>query len=219
MSTLNYYISCEGETEEWYFSWLQDQINKDQRVKNKVKLYHNKGRNATDFAKSNQGIFNPCKCFYMLQDVESYSEEHIKRLHSSCDDIKKASQILRKCQFSLAYSNFTFEVWMIAHKKSVPSIVDRRTYYQEINKAFHESFISNADYKKERNFHKLLEKLTLDDVINFALPECQRIRTYNEANHLSSIRRYKGLVYFLNNPDSNVDQIVCTILQDSGIIQ
>lgn len=26
-STLNYYFSVEGETEQWYLEWLQEQIN------------------------------------------------------------------------------------------------------------------------------------------------------------------------------------------------
>lgn len=44
MSYLNYYISCEGETEKWYFEWLQTQINNDSRTKNKVNLNPHKTR-------------------------------------------------------------------------------------------------------------------------------------------------------------------------------
>ena len=218
MSTLNYYISCEGETEKWYFEWLQNQINQDPRVKNKVKLHPKKGRSPTAFAKSNQGAFTPCKYFYLVRDIEDYEKLHLDQLHSACDNLKKASQIMRRCQFSIAYSNLTFEVWMIAHRKNVPVVTDRRTYYQEINKAFHENFIDNADYKKEKNFHKLLNSLTLNDVIDRALPECKRIRENNELNHIADRKEYKGLVYYLINPDSNVDQLVRKVLQDAGIM-
>ena len=35
-STLKYYFSVEGETEQWYLEWLQDQINNAPEAVSKV---------------------------------------------------------------------------------------------------------------------------------------------------------------------------------------
>lgn len=37
-STLKYYFSVEGETEQWYLEWLQDQINNAPEAVSKVSL-------------------------------------------------------------------------------------------------------------------------------------------------------------------------------------
>ncbi|MCM1440818.1 MAG: RloB family protein [Roseburia sp.] len=222
MSNLNYYISCEGETEEWYFEWLQTQINNDSRTKNKVTLNPHKGRTPTDYAKSIRGAYvaqtGRCKTFYRVQDIEDYSDEHIEKLHELCANTKKAKSITNNCEFAIAYSNFTFEVWIIAHKSQVPTVIDRSKYYEHINRAFGFKFKDNDEYKKEDNFKKLLKTLTLDDVINHALQECEKIRSNNEAFYKDCKRQYMGLTYFLQNPDTNIDVLIRDILKGSGII-
>lgn len=222
MSYLNYYISCEGETEKWYFEWLQTQINNDSRTKNKVNLNPHKGRTPTDYAKSIRGAYaatsGRCKCFYRVQDIEDYNDYHINKLHELCENTKKARSITKNCEFAIAYSNFTFEVWIIAHKLQVPSIIDRIKYYEHINRAFGFKFKDNDEYKKEANFKKLLDVLTLDEVIEHALPECARIRENNEMFYKNYERQYKGLTYYLHNPDTNIDELIRSILQDAGII-
>ena len=35
-STLKYYFSVEGETEQWYLEWLQDQINHAPEAESRV---------------------------------------------------------------------------------------------------------------------------------------------------------------------------------------
>ena len=35
---MKYFISCEGDTERWYLEWLQKEINKDDRTKQKVEF-------------------------------------------------------------------------------------------------------------------------------------------------------------------------------------
>lgn len=223
MSNLNYYISCEGETEKWYFEWLQSQINSDTRTKNKVTLNPHKGRTPTDYAKSIRGAFAAtsagcAKLFYCVQDIEDYSDEHIKKFHELCKNTKKAKSITKKCQFAIAYSNFTFEVWMIAHRLQVSSIIDRSKYYQEINRAFGFKFVDNDDYKKEDNFKNVLKLLTLDDIIKCALPECDRIRKINNTFYKQYERQYMGMTYYVHNPDTNIDELIREILHSSGII-
>lgn len=222
MSNLNYYISCEGETEKWYFEWLQAQINNDSRTKTKVTLNPHKGRTPTDYAKSTRGVYaatsGRCKSFYRVQDIEGYSADHIKKLHELCENTKKARSITKNCEFAIAYSNFTFEVWIIAHKSQVPTVIDRSKYYTHINNAFGFEFKDDDEYKEENNFKKLLKKLTLDDVIYHALPECERIKKKNEEYYKDCKREYMGLTYILHNPDTNINVLIRDILHSSGII-
>lgn len=76
-----YFLSCEGETERWYFEWLKNQINNDSRTKNKVDIKFKKLMPSA-FAKSNAGTFTKDmlndSIFCRIQDIEDYNDEHIK---------------------------------------------------------------------------------------------------------------------------------------------
>ena len=150
-----YFLSCEGETERWYFEWLKNQINNDSRTKNKVDIKFKKLMPSA-FAKSNAGTFTKDmlndSIFCRIQDIEDYNDEHIKKFHLLLKSTKEARQRYKKISFIIGYSNFTFEVWILAHKAKVREIVDRAYYYQEINSAYNTAFINNDDYKHENNF-------------------------------------------------------------------
>jgi hypothetical protein len=221
MRAKKYFISCEGETEWWYFEWLQQQINARVSPSNKIEFIHKKV-SPSSFAKSNSGTFTKDmikgSSFCRIEDIEDYSDIHINKLHQLFKSCKEAMKIQRNYLFYIGYSNLTFETWIIAHKMQVPAIADRKNYYKIINYAFGTKFKNNAEYKHEQNFKSILSSLSLDDVIYKALPECERFKNNNKQNSSDLRREYAGFSYYLANPDTTLDDYVRMVLKDSALI-
>lgn len=218
---MTYFISCEGKTEYWYFEWLNKQINVDPRTKRKVNFSF-KNVMPSAFAKSNNGTFTKSRIagssFCRVQDIEDYSDEQIKKFNRLLKSTKEASQLHKKIKFEIGYSNFTFEVWIIAHKAKVKPITDRALYFQEVNKAFNTNFISNADYKHERNFKTLLSALSLNDIIYHAIPECKRFVSLSYNSNPALKREIYGYKYIQTNPDTTLHNFVEKILNYAGLV-
>lgn len=218
---MKYFISCEGDTERWYLEWLQIQINKDSRTKQKVEFIF-KNVTPSSFAKSHNSTFTKGmiagSTFCRIQDIEDYSACHIKNFHSLLASNKKAKQLFTKYNFIIGYSNFTFEVWMISHKAQVKTVTDRSQYYKQINSAYGKNFINNDDYKHEKKFDSVLKMLSLDDVIENALPECKRFKTLNYQNNPQLVRSMYGFRYILSDPDTTLDEFIKLVLHNAGII-
>lgn len=216
-----YFLSCEGETERWYFEWLKNQINNDSRTKNKVDIKFKKLMPSA-FAKSNAGTFTKDmlndSIFCRIQDIEDYNDEHIKKFHLLLKSTKEVRQRYKKISFIIGYSNFTFEVWILAHKAKVREIVDRAYYYQEINSAYNTAFINNDDYKHENNFKNLLKQLTLDDVIHKAIPECKRFVEKCYSDNPALKRELYGFKYIHANPDTTLHDFIRSILEYAGLM-
>ena len=140
---MKYFVSCEGDTERWYLEWLQSEINKDEKTKQKIEFVF-KNVTPSSFAKSNNNTFTKGmiagSTFCRIQDIEDYSEYHIKNFHALLESNKRAKQLFKGYNFYIGYSNFTFEVWIISHKAQVKSVVDRSLYYKQINSAYGENF-------------------------------------------------------------------------------
>lgn len=218
---MKYFISCEGKTERWYLEWLQSKINSDNRAEQKVEFVF-KNVMPSSFAKSNNSTFTKemisDSIFCRIQDIEDYSDFHLKKFHELLESTKKAKLLFKKYKFLIGYSNFTFEVWMIAHKAQVKTITDRSQYYKQINNAYGTDFADNDDFKHEKNFASVLKTLSLDDVLYKALPECERFKSFNRENSAKLQRSKFGFDYILNNPDTTLDDFIKSVLQDAGII-
>ena len=174
------------------------------------------------FAKSNAGTFTKDmlndSIFCRIQDIEDYNDEHIKKFHLLLKSTKEARQRYKKISFIIGYSNFTFEVWILAHKAKVREIVDRAYYYQEINSAYNTAFINNDDYKHENNFKNLLKQLTLDDVIHKAIPECKRFVEKCYSDNPALKRELYGFKYIHANPDTTLHDFIRSILEYAGLM-
>ncbi len=219
---MDYFVSCEGDTEKWYLEWLQNKINGDTRTKEKVKFIF-KNIMPSSFAKSNAGTFTKAMIagttFCRIQDIEDYSKSHIESFYKLLKSNKTAKQLFKQYNFVIGYSNYTFEVWIIAHKTQVKTVIDRSQYYKQINYAYNMNFIDNDDYKHEKNFKSILKMLSLDDVIQKALPECVRFKRQNRINNSHLIRQTHGFSYILSDPDTTLDDFIKAVLINSGIIQ
>lgn len=218
---MKYFISCEGDTERWYLEWLQRKINGDSRTKQKVEFVF-KNIMPSSFAKSNIGTFTKemiaGSYFCRIQDIEDYSDYHIKKFEDLLESTKRARQLLKKYSFLIGYSNYTFEVWIIAHKAQVKSVANRSQYYTQINKAYNKSFVSNDDYKHKKNFESVLHMLSLDDVIKNALPECVRFRNMNYKNNKKLIQLKYGFGYIKSDPDTTLDEFIKIVLKNAGLL-
>lgn len=218
---VKFFISREGETEQWYFEWLQKAINGDARVKNKIEFKF-KNVMPSSFSKSNANTFTKemlnGSCFCRIQDIEDYGNDRLQKFEALLKSNKEAKKMFPKFNFSIGYSNYTFEVWIIAHRANVRAEADRKNYYKQINSAYGKSFLDNDDYKHERNFKSLLDMLTLDDVINSAIPRCEQMRRSNVVNFSHVKRSAYNFDYFLNNPDTSLHEFVKQVLLTAGII-
>ena len=78
--------------------------------------------------------------------------------------------------------------------------------------------MDNDDYKHKKNFDSVLKMLSLDDVINNALPECSRFKTLNYQNNRKLMRSMYGFRYILSDPDTTLNEFIKLVLHNAGII-
>ncbi len=184
-----YYFSVEGDTEQWYLEWLQRTINAEPTARYTVKL--------------------DCK-------IQKDPVSRVKRMtvvgkteitHNSGKNIK----------YHLGYSNFTFELWMILHMNECNGVLThRQQYLNSLNRAYGENFENLEQYKEEKNFKRILGKLTLEHVKQ-AVHRSETIMRRNE-DLGNRLQQYKGYCYYKENPSLTVWEQIKRILQDCGIL-
>lgn len=184
-----YYFSVEGDTEQWYLEWLQRTINAEPTARYTVKL--------------------DCK-------IQKDPVSRVKRMtvvgkteitHNSGKNIK----------YHLGYSNFTFELWMILHMNECNGVLThRQQYLNPLNRAYGENFENLEQYKEEKNFKRILGKLTLEHVKQ-AVHRSETIMWRNE-DLGNRLQQYKGYCYYKENPSLTVWKQIKRILQDCGIL-
>ena len=123
----------------------------------------------------------------------------------------------KNIKYQLGYSNFTFELWMILHKKDCFSqFTDRKQYLIPIQQCFNEKFEDWGHYKNESAFKRCLSKLTIDDV-KLAVKRADKIAKYNIEN--KKLIKLSGYSYFNENPALSINEVVKRILTECGIIE
>lgn len=212
-----YYLSVEGETEKWYFEYLQELINSTDEIPFKVNFDIKINKSIISRAKSISAIYS-IKAFHIC-DYESNERIHKVQFERVLRELIEVKKINKKIHYKLGYSNFSFELWIILHKmQQTAAIAHRKQYINGINKAYNENFQYIDDYKEERNFKKILKKITLDDVIN-AVNNGNEIRKINEANLQFNYRKYGTFEYYIENPDMTINKCVEQILKECGVIK
>lgn len=212
-----YYLSVEGETEKWYFERLQNLINDKKELSYKVKFDIRISKSIISRAKSISAPYK-IKAFHIC-DYESNSEVHTKQFNQILDDLKNVKKINKNINYKLGYSNFSFDLWMILHKKQQKGMVSHRKQYVEgINKAYNEKFQFIDDYKEEKNFKRILSKISLEDVIT-AINNGNEIRKLKEQNSKENYRKYGQFEYYTENPDVTINECVEQILKECGAIK
>lgn len=209
-TTISYYFSVEGETEEWYLKYLQSLINNSEKAEYSVKFIIKIKKDPREMVKTLS--FTDKITINHICDTESNSEEHTKIFRSTLDKMKSACSMGKKVDYALGYSNFAFDLWIALHKCDCNAqLSDRKQYLSYLNDGFKENFISMDKYKEEDNFKRCLKKITLDDV--FAATErAEKIMANNKSRGYKLVE-YKKFTYYTENPSLSVHKIIAGILK------
>lgn len=213
-STLKYYFSVEGETENWYLKWLQELINSTDESEYLVSFDCPVNKNPIKRVKS----MNVTKkiIIYHFFDYESDDEIHAKRFTEAMDRMKEA-QNYKQVIYKSGYTNFTFDLWVILHKADCYGAYShRKQYITQINKAYCEHFEDMDEYKEESNFKRCLSKLSLEDVVN-AINRAKNIEKRNKDNGYV-LHQYKGYKFYKENPALSAWEAIERILKDCKLI-
>ena len=211
--TKKFVFTVEGETEKWYLEWLKDQINTfegrnynvtvDAKVQQSPKKFY---KNAN--AKATPEVFHIC-------DVESNDPVHVEKFQNILSEMKEA-KTQKRITYHLGYSNFTFELWMVLHKRNCNGMLaHHRQYLEHINRAFGESFENLDQYKHEDEFKRCLGKLTLKDVRK-AIERADAIMANNRKDG-KTLLQYKGYTYYRDNPALSIHDAVKKMFEECGI--
>lgn len=210
-----YYFSVEGETEKWYLDWIKQLMNNDPSAAHTVTIDCKKEKNPLKRAKS-LTILDKTVITHWF-DYESDEDVHVRQFKETLDALKESTTFKKQIKYNLGYSNFTFELWMILHKRSYnAALAHRRQYLQGINSAFGENFAELSDYKEEASFKRVLRKISLDDVRS-AIVRAKGIMKRNEEAGLI-LHQYKGYTYYKENPSLLVHESIENMLKDCGLI-
>jgi hypothetical protein len=130
--------------------------------------------------------------------------------------MKKAETLGKQIKYNLGYSNFSFELWLILHKMDCNEhFTHKGNYIDFINKAYGENFESSSQYKHERSFRRVLQKLCLDDVKR-AIQRARDIMHSNKKNGYIS-QHHKKYTYYRENPSLSVWEMIDRILRECGL--
>lgn len=211
-----YVFTVEGETERWYFEWLQEQINACDKSKFTVSIVPKVQQSPRKYSKTVNPLATP-KVTHIC-DYESNDDVHVTKFKNILSELKEAnSTIGRKFKYSLGYSNFTFELWIVLHKQICNGILTNRTQYlPHINKAYNENFEDLDQYKHEDNFKRCLSKLSLDNV-DAAITRSKNIMEAKVSNGEHQ-EQYKGFTYYKDNPALTIWESVEAILRECELI-
>lgn len=209
-----YYFSVEGQTEMWYLKRLEYLINNNINSRFNVCIYCKVPKDPIKFVK-NLKILSRTSITHLV-DYESNNDEHVSKFTNILDKLKKSKELGKQITYNLGYSNLTFELWMILHKSDCNcSYTNRLQYLKPLNSAYNEKFKDLDDYKKETNFKRILNKVTLDDVKD-AIKRSRNIMD-NNARKGYKMQTYKDYKYYKENPSLSIWESVNKILNECGI--
>ncbi len=162
LETKKYVLTVEGETEQWYFLWLRDQINQIESRKYNASIIPKVQQSPRRFYKGTNSKVTP-EAIHIC-DIESTDKSHIDKFEGVLKEMAEAKK-QKNIKYQLGYSNFTFELWIILHKRDCfGPFSDRKQYLTPIQQCFNEKFNDLDHYKKEQVFKHCLSKLTIEDV-------------------------------------------------------
>ena len=71
------------------------------------------------------------------------------------------------------------------------------------------------EYKGEKNFKRVVEQITLEDIIN-AIKRAEKIRDHNKEYNKQI--KYGKYIYYKENPDLEINESIEKILNDCEIL-
>ena len=209
-----FYFSVEGETEDWYLQWLSKSINALPQAKFKSSFDCKIEKDPLSRAKG-ISVLGKTEIFHIF-DRESEEQVPVQQFETTLRRMKEAQGIGKTIKYALGYSNFAFDLWMVLHKADCNRPLSyRHQYLDPINRAYQEHFSDMDEYKKEKNFKRLLAKLTLDDVCT-AINRADRIMEMNRENGCPE-QHFCGYSYYTVNPSLSIGEVVKSIFKQCKI--
>ena len=210
-----YYFSVEGETEKWYLEWLQSCINGCADARYTVKLDARIQKDPLARAKG-MTILGKTEITHIF-DRESEEPIHTSQFLRTLERMRAAQRLGKNIKYSLGYSNFTFELWMILHKADCSGVKShRKQYLAPLNAAYHEHFESLDAYKHADAFRRILGQLTLEDVKAAVRRSEALMRRREEAGAVP--QRYAGYSFYTENPSLSIWECIQRILKECGLL-
>lgn len=210
-TSIKYFFSVEGETEQWYLQWLQKTINLDSKARYRAKFDIKIQKNPLKRAKG-LNIISKTEVIHVF-DYESDEPAHVQHFLQTLDRMEEAQDLKKDITYTIGYTNFTFELWMILHKNDCNGpLSHRKQYLSHINKAFNEKFNNLDEYKKEDSFNRVLEKITLDDVRQAIIRSNLIMQNNERVGH--NLQNYKNYEYYKENPSLSIWESIEKILSE-----
>ncbi|MBR3326242.1 MAG: RloB domain-containing protein [Atopobiaceae bacterium] len=124
--------------------------------------------------------------------------------------MRDANRMGKRLRYRCAYSNLTFDLWMILHKANAVHCGHRDEYLRQINATYGTDFREMHEYKREANFKGLLSGIGLDDVASAV----ERAKKMNEVTMRRGARttEHCGFTYCLDNPYTELHDLVGEML-------
>lgn len=211
--SLKYFFSTEGDTERWYLENLANLINDSSDAACKVSFII-KCATPKSFIKRTP-ILTKTKVFHLF-DVESTEPEYENRFTATLDNMRKAEELGKSVEYCPAYSNLTFELWMILHKMDCKSpLFDRKNYLAYINRAFNKDYQSLKEFKEEKHFKGILRQIGIEDVKN-AVHRADVIMQEN-ARRGYKPKKHQNFSWYAENPATEVGRVIGGILLACGL--
>ena len=213
--TRKYYFSVEDECEQLYLEWLKAHINETTESEYNVTFDCKVEKNPETRAKK---ICTLQKIvIYHFFDYESDETEHQKNFKTTLRRMRDVQKSGKTIKYKLGYSNLTFDLWILLHKRECnASLSHRRQYLNSINRSFDESFANMDEFKKADNFRRCLKKISLSDVKD-AIKRSRRIMDMQERNGSKQCNEY-GYQYYRENPSLSCWEAIEVILKDCGLM-
>lgn len=213
LETKKFTLTVEGETEKLYFTWLEKIINSCEEKTYKVSLNAKVQQSPRSFYKGTNSKVNPV--VFHVCDVESTNKIHLDKLNKILKEMKEA-KTFKGIKYNLGYSNFSFELWMVLHRNNCfGKQFDRSKYLVPLQKCFNEKFEDLKHFKQHDTFIRCLNKLSLSDVKD-AIKRAEIIQKDN-INSGNILIKYAGYEYYKENPSLSINNVVKTILIESGL--
>ena len=215
-ATNKYYISVEGETEKYYFEHLSKLINESEQSQYKVKFIIKVDKSIISNSKRISSPYS--ETAFHICDYESNDDIHIQLFNNILNELNTVKKYNPNLNYSLGYSNFTFELWIILHKKLCISPKTNRTQYlSDINSVYNTNFSRLKEYKHEDNFkYKILSQISLNDVRQ-AITYAREIRKSNDDDVSKKPICLNSFKYYRDNPDLTIFECVEKIFKDCKI--
>ena len=208
-------ISVEGiNCEKLYFEHLARLINNSGRNKYNLKI---SPRAAAPLQYAKRVGYKSAVPYIHIQDIEDYYDSHQRqKFYGIIDEMREAERTF-SISYSLGYSNYTFELWMLLHVADMNyAVADRTAYLRPINQYFHRSYRSLNEFKNAAEFQRILDEfITLDAVLE-AVKRAERIVNQNEQQHKVK-QTYRKFSFFRDNPDVTVHKVVQMMLDACGV--